>query len=178
MQPEPTISRSGNRPPERTPVRYPAPQSGTAARSDPPPCRPETRPATAPRAATTAPAQPAIVSAPGRMTLDQLERATVRAVEEGVRVYRLGDGRYAVPASSKPGYAYTVTVEEAYGDHCNCSASAHGRACKHLGAVLVLLAAERRMAELERRAEVCAKLVERGVPIMSALQHARDAHHI
>lgn len=87
------------------------------------------------------------------MTTAQLEKAKVRAIEQGVRVYRLGDGRYAIPAGSKPGWAYEVVADEEEA-LCNCPAGENGRACKHVGAVLALKEAEARMEEARRQEQV------------------------
>jgi uncharacterized Zn finger protein len=94
------------------------------------------------------------------VTQQQLAKAKMRALAQGVRVWALESepmSRYAVPSTSMDGTAYEVIVYNlAEGDvTCTCPASLHRGICKHIGAVLVRLDVEREMAQdsedLERK---------------------------
>lgn len=65
----------------------------------------------------------------------------VRALHEGVRVWKLAEGRYAVPSSTQVGITYELTV---HGDDvaCNCPSVLYRGLCKYQAAVECLLRAE------------------------------------
>jgi hypothetical protein len=87
---------------------------------------------------------------------EQLSRAKLRALAQGVRVWALETGqapRYAVPSTSNDGTAYEVVVHGTAGPTCNCPSAVNRGICKHIGAVLVRLDVEREMARVQRSSE-------------------------
>ena len=84
---------------------------------------------------------------------EQLVKAKVRALAQGVRVWALETGatpRYAVPSTSVDGTAYEVVVHGQQPDDisCNCLGAINRGICKHVGAVLLRLDTERELVEL------------------------------
>lgn len=79
---------------------------------------------------------------------EQLARAKMRALAQGVRVWALETYRYAVPSSSMDGTAYEVIVYGPEDISCNCPAGQNGRYCKHVGAVLVRREVEAELAQV------------------------------
>jgi hypothetical protein len=78
------------------------------------------------------------------MGVEQIAKAKQRASDLGVKVWVLEAGkRYCIPSSTNDGTAYEVLVHEEDDLSCNCKAGQHGRPCKHVGAVMVMLEAER-----------------------------------
>jgi hypothetical protein len=99
---------------------------------------------------------------------ESIARSQLRALTQGVRVFVLEPGyRYCVPSCSTDGTAYEVRVHEDDDISCNCPAGQHGRACKHIGAVILYIDAEVKLAaatapqaQLEWTAEDEAKLAD------------------
>lgn len=90
---------------------------------------------------------------------EQLAKAKVRALAQGIRVWVLETGdapRYAVPSTSNDGTAYEVVVHNRDAGYitCNCKGGENGRYCKHLGAVLLRLDVD---AEMELAQAVAAE---------------------
>ena len=88
---------------------------------------------------------------------EQLVKTKLRALAQGVQVWRLEGGetlRYAVPSSNIDGTAYEVVIlDAAAGDiTCTCPAHIHRGICKHVGAILVRLDVEAEMELAEARA--------------------------
>ncbi len=106
---------------------------------------------------------------------EQLARTKLRALAQGVQVWRLEGGetpRYAVPSSNMDGTAYEVVVlDAAAGDiTCTCPSSVNRGICKHVGAILVRLdveaeveLAEARAAEDRAAQELCVEDLERKI---------------
>jgi len=83
---------------------------------------------------------------------EQLFRAKLRALAQGVRVWALEAGeapRYAVPSTGNDGTAYEVVVHGSAGPTCNCPGAVNRGICKHIGAVLIRLDVEREMARAQ-----------------------------
>ena len=84
-------------------------------------------------------------------------RARIRALSEGVRVWKLADDRYAAPSCSTLGLAYEITIHPGSDLACSCPGATHHGVCKHQEAVALMLEAEVAMAaasEARSRAEV------------------------
>ena len=63
-------------------------------------------------------------------TEEMVQRARVRALSEGLQVYRIAPDAYVVPSRSKPGEAYEVLIVN--GDPaCSCPGSINRGVCKH-----------------------------------------------
>ncbi len=88
------------------------------------------------------------------MTVEQREeKARQRVRAERVRPVYIGDGRYVVASSSRPGKGYFVDVDisEAGGAlSCTCPAAQWDYPCKHAAAVRLLRVAP--LAEVRRSA--------------------------
>ena len=81
---------------------------------------------------------------------EQVARAKIKALAEGVKVWLLEAGdtpRYAVPSSSMDGTAYEVIVHnrDAEDVSCNCPGNTYRGMCKHVGSILVRLDLEAEM---------------------------------
>ena len=88
---------------------------------------------------------------------EQVARAKIKALAEGVRVWVLDTGdplRYAVPSASMDGTAYEVIVHDRDADDvsCNCLGHIHRNICKHVGAIMVRLDLEAEMELANARA--------------------------
>ncbi len=66
---------------------------------------------------------------------EMVQKARVRALSDGLQVYRIADGVYVVPAKSNPGEAYTVTVQTDGQPSCTCPGATNRGVCKHQEAV-------------------------------------------
>jgi uncharacterized Zn finger protein len=80
------------------------------------------------------------------VSLEQVTKAKQRALDLAVAVWALEPGkRYVAPSSSDAGLAYEIVVQssEANDLTCSCPAGIHRGVCKHIGAVMVTLEAER-----------------------------------
>ncbi len=62
---------------------------------------------------------------------EMVQKARVRALSDGLQVYRIADGVYVVPAKSNPGEAYTVTVQADGQPSCTCPGAVNRGVCKH-----------------------------------------------
>ena len=80
---------------------------------------------------------------------EQVARARLRALTEGVRVWRLDERRFAVPSSTKAGHAWEVTEREPDDYDCGCPGARYRSTCKHIEGVRLFVETE---GEL-RRAE-------------------------
>ena len=86
-----------------------------------------------------------------KLTLEeQVAKAKLRAIGQGVRIWKLEGAdmpMYAVPSSSMDGTAYLLNVHSAErGDiTCTCPGHVHRGICKHMGAMLVRLDLEAEM---------------------------------
>ena len=88
---------------------------------------------------------------------ERLAKTKLRAIAQGVQVWRLGGGetpRYAVPSSTMDSTAYEVAVfDAAAGDiTCTCPSYINRSICKHVGAILVRLDVEAQVELAEARA--------------------------
>ena len=70
---------------------------------------------------------------------EQLQRAKIRAMGEGVRVWRIDEYTFVSPSLSLPGVAYLLNVLPDGDVTCHCAAALADRPCKHMGAVLIVL---------------------------------------
>ena len=82
-------------------------------------------------------------------TTEQTARARLRALTEGVRVWRLDEHRFAVPSSTKAGHAWEITETEPDDYACGCPGARYRGTCKHVEGVRLFVETE---SEL-RRAE-------------------------
>ena len=83
------------------------------------------------------------------MAQEQIARARLRALTEGVRVWRLDEHRFAVPSSTKAGFAWEITETEPDDFACGCPGARYRGVCKHIEGVRLFVETE---GEL-RRAE-------------------------
>jgi len=88
---------------------------------------------------------------------EQLAKAKLRALAQGVRVWKLeGEPtpRYAIPSATMDGTAYEVVVyDRDAGDiTCTCPGHVHRGVCKHMGAILVRIDLENEMELASARA--------------------------
>jgi hypothetical protein len=80
------------------------------------------------------------------MGIEQIAKAKQRAMDLGVAVWVIEPGkRYCVPSCTDAVIAYEIVIQSSEpGDlTCSCPAGVHGRICKHQGAVLAKLDAEK-----------------------------------
>ncbi|MDO8750673.1 MAG: hypothetical protein Q7K03_05970 [Dehalococcoidia bacterium] len=67
-------------------------------------------------------------------TGEMVQRAKVRALSEGLQVYRIAPDAYVVPSKSEPGEAYEILIIN--GDPaCPCPGFVNRQVCKHQQAV-------------------------------------------
>ena len=97
------------------------------------------------------------MATPRESPQEELARTKLRALAQGVQVWRLEGGetpRYAVPSSAMDGTAYEVVVLDAVaGDiTCTCPGHINRGICKHVGAILVRLDVEAEIELAEARA--------------------------
>ena len=93
------------------------------------------------------------------LTLDeQLARSKLRALAQGVRIWKLEGTEspmYAVPSTSMDGTAYLLTIHNAAARDITCTCPGHVNRgiCKHMGAILVRLDLEAEMELASAAAE-------------------------
>ena len=95
-----------------------------------------------------------------RLTPEQLlSRSKLPALAEGTRIWLLDEGespdyvtRYAAPSATTPGIAHEVIVHgrDILDVTCSCPSGSYRGACKHVGAVLLLMDAREEADEIER----------------------------
>ena len=83
-------------------------------------------------------------------TEEQLAKAKLRALAQGVQIWKLEGAdipMYAVPSTSMDGTAYLLTIHdvEARDITCTCPGHIHRGVCKHMGAILARLDLEAEM---------------------------------
>ena len=80
---------------------------------------------------------------------EQIAKAKLRALAQGVRIWRLEGTEspmYAVPSSSMDGTAYLLEIHQDNGDiTCTCPGHINRGTCKHMGAVMLALDAAAQM---------------------------------
>lgn len=99
----------------------------------------------------------------------------LRALGQGVRVYKVDDSLFCVPTSSNDGSAYAVTVGGLTGALvCNCPAGQNERPCKHVGAVEMFREAAAQLAAV--RAGLAAELPLEPKPQRSIEEEIADLY--
>ncbi len=111
---------------------------------------------------------------------EQLARTKLRALAQGVQVWRLGGSetpRYAVPSSDMDGTAYEVVVLDAAARDitCTCPSYINRGICKHVGAILVRLDVEAEVELAEVRAAEDRGAQESGVEDLE--RKISELHH-
>ena len=80
---------------------------------------------------------------------EQIAKAKLRALAQGVRIWKLEGTEppmYAVPSSSNDGTAYLLEIHQDNGDiTCTCPGNVYRGTCKHMGAVMLALDAAAQM---------------------------------
>jgi uncharacterized Zn finger protein len=80
------------------------------------------------------------------VTVENIQKAKQRALDLGVAVWVLEPGRrYVAPSGSNAGTAYEIVIQSSDANDltCSCPAGTHRGICKHIGAVMVALDAEK-----------------------------------
>ena len=90
------------------------------------------------------------------VTQEQTAKAKIRALAQGVKVWVLElEKRYVVPSCSQDGTAYEVVVQSTEPDDitCTCPGATHRGICKHIGAIMVRLEADRELSQTQQDRE-------------------------
>ena len=73
---------------------------------------------------------------------EQLAKAKLRALAQGIRIWKLEGSEppmYAVPSTSMDGTAYLLELHENDDITCTCPGNVYRNSCKHVGALLLAL---------------------------------------
>ena len=100
----------------------------------------------------------------------QVAQARLRALTEGVRVWRLDERRCAVPSSTQAGHAWEITEFEPGDYGCGCPGARYRGICKHVEAVKLFVETE---GELRRAEAVGGKALADAIfSVATTMAHA------